>query len=88
VLLEHGGGLLNSKMASQGPTMKLLNDQFPKAALRDAQPCALKEEPVLDVEETMGMLGAFRIKLLEIFIMDIQALHHLKTKNFGAQSRK
>ena len=68
--------------------MKLLNDQLPKAALRDAQPCTLKEEPVLDMEETMGILGAFLIKLLEIFIMGIQALHHLKTKNFGAQNSK
>jgi len=36
------------------------------------------------MEETMDMLGASLIKLLEIFILGIQALHHLKTKDFGA----
>jgi len=88
VLLEHEDSLLNPKMASQGPTMKHLNDQLPKAALRNAQPCTLKEDPVLEMEETLGMLGTFLIKLFEIFIMGIQALHHLKTKYFGAQNSK
>jgi len=84
VFLEHGGGLLNPKVASQGPSMKLLNDQFPKSSLRDAQPCAFEKKPIMEMEATMGMLGAFLINLSKIFIMDIQAFHNLKTKEFGA----
>ena len=67
--------------------MKLLNDQLPEPTL-GTQPCPLEEEPVLDMKKTMGMLGAFLKKLLEIFIMGIQALHHLKSKDFGAQNSK
>ena len=51
--------------------MKLLNDQFPKSALRDAQPCAFEKEPIMEMEETVRMLGAFLINLFKIFIMDI-----------------
>ena len=68
--------------------MKLLDDQLPEPTLGYTQPCPFKEEPVLDMEKTIGMLGAFLKKLLEIFIMGIQALHHFKTKYFGAQNSK
>jgi len=68
--------------------LKLLNDQLPESTVRYTQPCPFKEEPVLDMEKTMGMLGAFLKKLLEIFILGIQALHNLKTKDFRAQNSK
>jgi len=64
----------------------MINSQNPHLGMHSRAP--LKEKPVLDTEETMGMLGASLIKLLEIFIMGIQALHHLKTKYLGAQNSK
>ena len=58
MLLEHGCGLLYSKVASQSPTMEFLNQQLTQPTLGDAQPCALKEKTGFLVEEAVGVWDA------------------------------
>jgi len=51
--------------------MELLNEKFLKIAFKNAKPVPLEKKPVMEMEQSVSMVGKFSMDLLEIPISGI-----------------